>query len=227
MPRLNGSRSTRAPFAAATRDVRSDEPSSTTTMSRPGSNARSSSITRPIVCSSFSAGTIATRRSSPRRGSTVGGAAAATVSLTRLRVASEEDAHAAPPNRDETVKSGDPRRQLKHPRIEHRRQKARKLAILDPPERLRAPPVLDEPGTVAPDPQPAARLLPQPSLAKRDERDPELDRNEHRREQHEQPHRERREDDDEPVPLEVVLLLSAGTLEHVVVQHVGGRDDQH
>ena len=44
--------------------VRSLEPSSITTTSRPGSNARSSSMTRCTVCSSFSAGTIATRRSS-------------------------------------------------------------------------------------------------------------------------------------------------------------------
>ena len=35
-----------------------------TTMSRPGSNDRSSAITRGTVCSSLSAGTIATRRSS-------------------------------------------------------------------------------------------------------------------------------------------------------------------
>src|SRR5881275_3187201 len=63
MPRLNGSRSTVTPFAAATSAVRSTEPSSTTTMSIPESNARSSSITRAIVCSSFSAGTIAIQRS--------------------------------------------------------------------------------------------------------------------------------------------------------------------
>src|SRR5579884_359803 len=65
MPRLNGSRRTRAPRAAATSPVRSVEPSSTTTTSSPASNARSSSITRAIVASSFSAGTIATRRRSP------------------------------------------------------------------------------------------------------------------------------------------------------------------
>src|SRR6185437_11334653 len=152
-------------------------------MSRPRSNARSSSITRPIVCSSFNAGTIATRRSSPRRGSTVGGVAAATVSLTRLRVASEEDAHAAPPDRDETVKSRDPRRQLEHARIEHRRQEARELAILDPAKRLRAAPVLLEPRAVAEQPEPAARLLPQPTLTQGHERDPELDGEQHRCEQ--------------------------------------------
>src|SRR5215210_773796 len=50
--------------------VRSVEPSSTTTMSKPGSNARISSITRPTVCSSFRAGTIASRLSSPSRAST-------------------------------------------------------------------------------------------------------------------------------------------------------------
>src|SRR6266849_5070935 len=66
MPRLNGRRRTYAPFAAATSAVRSAEPSSITTMSSPASNARSSSITRVIVCSSLSAGTIATRRSSDK-----------------------------------------------------------------------------------------------------------------------------------------------------------------
>src|SRR6476659_8561 len=65
MPRLNGSRSTWAPRSAATPAVRSTEPSSTTTMSKPGSNARISPITRPTVSSSFSAGTIAMRFSSP------------------------------------------------------------------------------------------------------------------------------------------------------------------
>src|SRR5262245_1396835 len=65
MPRLNGSRSTCAPRSAATPAVRSIEPSSTTTTSKPGSNSRISSITRPTVSSSFSAGTIAMRWSSP------------------------------------------------------------------------------------------------------------------------------------------------------------------
>src|SRR5262249_59101324 len=51
--------------SAATPAVRSVEPSSTTTMSNPGSKARISSITRPTVSSSFSAGTIAMRSSSP------------------------------------------------------------------------------------------------------------------------------------------------------------------
>src|SRR6266542_5149442 len=59
MPRLNGSRRTCAPCSRATSAVRSTEPSSTTTISNPGSNARSSSITPPIAPSSFSAGTIA------------------------------------------------------------------------------------------------------------------------------------------------------------------------
>src|SRR3954468_2748536 len=59
MPRLNGSRPTYAPRSAATPAVRSTEPSSTTTMSKPASNARISPITRPTVSSSFSAGTIA------------------------------------------------------------------------------------------------------------------------------------------------------------------------
>ena len=65
MPRLNGRRRTCAPRSAAIPAVRSVEPSSTTTMSKPGSNAWISSITRPTVSSSLSAGTIAMRRSSP------------------------------------------------------------------------------------------------------------------------------------------------------------------
>src|SRR5262249_10307277 len=65
MPRLNGRRSTCASRSAATPAVRSVEPSSTTTMSKPGSKARTSSMTRPTVTSSFSAGTIAMRLSSP------------------------------------------------------------------------------------------------------------------------------------------------------------------
>src|SRR5438270_4643332 len=67
IPRLNGRRMTRAPRAAATCAVRSTEPSSTTTTSKPGSKARISSITWATLCSSFSAGTIATRRSGARR----------------------------------------------------------------------------------------------------------------------------------------------------------------
>src|SRR5438874_13717940 len=136
MPRLNGRRSTYAPFAAATREVPSTEPSSTMTMSNPGSNARSSSMTLAMVCSSVSAGAIATRRTSPRRGSTVGGAAAATVSLTRLRVASEEDADTLPPNRNEAVEHCDPWRELQHPRVEHQGEDPGELSILDAPERL-------------------------------------------------------------------------------------------
>src|SRR5438270_10349248 len=66
MPRLNGSRSTSAPLAAATAAVRSTDPSSTTTTSRPGSNDLSSSMRPGSARSSFSAGTIATRRSSAR-----------------------------------------------------------------------------------------------------------------------------------------------------------------
>src|SRR5882762_10023332 len=62
MPRLNGRRTTCAPCSAATSAVRSAEPSETTTTSRPGSNARSSSITRPMLRSSLYAGTIAIRR---------------------------------------------------------------------------------------------------------------------------------------------------------------------
>src|SRR6266508_119521 len=65
MPRLKGRRTTCAPRSAATPAVRSVEPSSTTTMSKPGSKARISSITRPTVSPSFSAGTMAMRLSSP------------------------------------------------------------------------------------------------------------------------------------------------------------------
>src|SRR5206468_4911565 len=64
IPRLNGSRSTWAPRSAATPAVRSVDPSSTTTTSKPGSKSRISSITRPTVTSSFSAGTMAMRFSS-------------------------------------------------------------------------------------------------------------------------------------------------------------------
>src|SRR6266404_2057530 len=88
MPRLKGRRSTRAPRAVATAAVRSTEPSSTTTTSRPGSNARSSSTTLAIATSSFSAGTMATRRSSAKPAMTPADAAVATVSDT--------DAHPRP-----------------------------------------------------------------------------------------------------------------------------------
>src|SRR5918912_3844056 len=88
MPRLNGRRITSAPWARATSAVRSAEPSSTTTISKPGSNARISSTTRAMQSSSLRAGTTATRRRarSPSRGA--GGASvavSATRSLDRLR----------------------------------------------------------------------------------------------------------------------------------------------
>src|SRR5579883_3168894 len=70
MPRLNGRRTTCAPCAAATSAVLSTEPSETTTTSRSASKARSSSRTRPMARSSFSAGTIAIRRSAPSSGDT-------------------------------------------------------------------------------------------------------------------------------------------------------------
>src|SRR5579884_1998436 len=63
MPTLNGSLTTCAPRAAATSAVRSVEPSETTTRSRPGSSARSSSRTRPMFRSSLYAGRIAMRLS--------------------------------------------------------------------------------------------------------------------------------------------------------------------
>src|SRR5579862_432393 len=88
MPRLNGRRSTRAPFTCATAAVRSADPSSMTTTSMPGSNARSSSITCGTVCSSLNAGTIATRRNSVRPGSEAAG--------TSVTVASDTGAHGHP-----------------------------------------------------------------------------------------------------------------------------------
>src|SRR6266511_474768 len=85
MPRLNGRRTTYAPRSAATPAVRSVEPSSTTTISKPGSKARISSITRPTVSSSFRAGTIARRLSSASRARTAsrGGAGTSASSATR------------------------------------------------------------------------------------------------------------------------------------------------
>src|SRR6266550_5648435 len=65
MPRLNGRRITWAPAARAIAAVRSAEPSSTTTISMPGSNARISAITPAIAPSSLNAGTIARHRASP------------------------------------------------------------------------------------------------------------------------------------------------------------------
>src|ERR1700688_2507388 len=88
MPRLNGSRRTHAPIDLATAAVRSTEPSSTTTTSRPGSNARSSSMTAGSAPASFSAGTIATRRRSERASS---GDPVTAVSGTGPRVLPETD----------------------------------------------------------------------------------------------------------------------------------------
>src|SRR4029077_43776 len=93
MPRLKGRRSTCAPRSAAIPAVRSVEPSSTTTMSNPGSNAWISSITRPTLSSSFSAGTMAIRFSSPSWASTAsrGGAGTAASSATRCHRCAEPD----------------------------------------------------------------------------------------------------------------------------------------
>src|SRR5438445_7001246 len=68
MPRLKGRRRTYAPFSRAIFAVRSTEPSSTTTMSKRGSKARSSSMTRATDSSSLRAGTMARQRRSPRPG---------------------------------------------------------------------------------------------------------------------------------------------------------------
>src|SRR5919198_4334909 len=100
MPRLNGRRITRAPCARATSAVRSAEPSSTTTISKPESKARISSTTRPMQVSSFSAGTIATRRralspsSAAGRGSVAVSATRGLDRLRRLRGQPEEVEHA-------------------------------------------------------------------------------------------------------------------------------------
>src|SRR5581483_662369 len=84
MPRLNGKRRTRTPFAAAAPAVSSAEPSSITTISISGSALRISSITPPIEPSSLYAGTSAIRRSAASRGSTAPGAS---------RTASATDGH--------------------------------------------------------------------------------------------------------------------------------------
>src|SRR3954451_4863642 len=83
MPRLNGSRSTCAPRSTAIPAVRSTEPSSTTTTSIPGSNAFSSSITRPTLASSFIAGTIASRFSDESPATCSAGGAASSSSAMR------------------------------------------------------------------------------------------------------------------------------------------------
>src|SRR5581483_4226571 len=226
MPRLNGSRSTRAPAPRAARVVPSAEPS-TTTMSRPGSNAHSSAITLPIVCSSFSAGTIATRRSSRRRGSGDGGAAVASGSDTVLRVPSQDDAHGPPPGRDERVREARRVRELEHLWVEHGRQMPSEVAVGDPAQRLGRTPPLAEPARVRGEPPPAGDLLAQPALPPREEGDAELGGEEHRREQQQKPSRVCRQHEDEPIPLEVVLLAPAAALEDVFVQDVGVGRDNH
>src|SRR5918994_3521059 len=85
MPRLKGRRSTWAPRSAAMPAVRSVEPSSTTTTSKPGSKTRISSITRPTVSSSFSAGTTATRLSSPSCARTASSGGAGTSASSAMR----------------------------------------------------------------------------------------------------------------------------------------------
>src|SRR4051794_8946581 len=94
MPRLNGSRTTCAPCSAATLAVPSPDASSITTTSIPGSNARSSSTTRPTFSSSFRAGTIASRRRRESRSTTepAGAAGAVASSATdRHRGASTDE----------------------------------------------------------------------------------------------------------------------------------------
>src|SRR3954447_919846 len=93
MPRLKGRRSTCAPRSAAIPAVRSVEPSSTTTISNPGSNAWISSITLATLSSSFNAGTIAIRFSSPSCANTAsrGGAGTAASSAMRSHRSAEPD----------------------------------------------------------------------------------------------------------------------------------------
>src|SRR5581483_7290445 len=93
MPRLNGRRITCAPCSRATSTVRSVEPSETTTISSPASNACSSSTTRPMFRSSLYAGTIAIRFRVARRESTCGGTLVTSVDTgAHLQVEQVEDA---------------------------------------------------------------------------------------------------------------------------------------
>src|SRR5512132_3200279 len=85
MPRLKGSLRTCTPSRWATTAVRSVEPSSTTTIAKPGSKARISSITRATVGSSLKAGTIAIRRRRASCGSTVSTAGWASSATRQLR----------------------------------------------------------------------------------------------------------------------------------------------
>src|SRR5436190_2471498 len=215
MPRLKGSRRTRAPFARATWAVASTEPSSTTTTSSTSSKAWSSSITCATVCCSFSAGTIAMRRRSRKRGS-------APIERT---VTSEEDADTTPPDGEHAVRHVQARRQLEHARVEHRGEELRELPIVDGTRPLHGPPVPREPGSVAEQPGPAARLLAEPPLPQGEQREPELGRSEDGREQEQEPRRERCRNEDQAVALEVVLLPALEALEDVVVEHVGSRLD--
>src|SRR5437660_8286539 len=111
MPRLNGSRRTWTPQRSATTLVRSMEPSSTTTIAKPGSKARISSTTRETVCSSLKAGTIAIRRrraSSGSAGLTVGWASSATGQLGGLRNAQPDQLEELPRTGDVRVLVEDP-----------------------------------------------------------------------------------------------------------------------
>src|SRR5207244_8229652 len=96
MPRLNGRRTTCAPRSPATVAVPSTEPSSTTTISKSGSKARISSITRATLSSSFKAGTIAIRFRPVSRGSRVAGTASAISATDGLRDADAEQVEQAP-----------------------------------------------------------------------------------------------------------------------------------
>src|SRR5437868_3122576 len=111
MPRLNGNLRTCTPHRSATTPVRSMEPSSTTTIAKPGSKARISSTTRETVCSSLKAGTIAIRArraSSGSAGLTVGWASSATGQLGGLRNPQPDQLEELPRTGDVRVLVEDP-----------------------------------------------------------------------------------------------------------------------
>jgi len=209
MPRLKGRRSTRAPFAAATVEVRRP-------IRRPRPTHRVQGRRRAARRSRDRCCALRERRHDRHPANVAQaridrcGAAAATVSLTRLRVASEEDADAAPPGGNEAVERCDARRELEHPRVDHRREEARELAVATrrsdcvsrrwaaSQARLRASQI-----------QPAG-LLSEPALAPGDEqRSPPPPQRRTGASSRKQPPGKRREDDDQAVSLEVVLLLPA------------------
>src|SRR4051794_7158511 len=75
------------------------------------------------------------------------------------------------------------------------------------------------------EPEPPAGLLAEPALAKGEECEADLRGEDHRREEHEEPPGVGRQQEDEPVALEEVLLSPVRTLEDVFVKDVGFRRD--